>query len=217
MKSPVPFLAAAALSLGASHSQAALYSLFNVQGGPGVDTLWQYSNGELMNGTGIVAIGYFPSGVTTSQIDTVSELHMLLPSFTVLQSAVPGTSSNFMAPGYLAEDPVQGSQILAGNALLGRSLYVIASPASNWAAAQSSFFFAMFLVDTIKEDSPVENTYTGNPAGATPIIGTTGTYTGDPGLGQGTYSTIQIFVPEPSAPLLVMMSLGGFVFRRRRI
>lgn len=215
MKLKNVFLIGACLLAGAMASNAATYQLINVQGDPAVDTLFANNNGTLMS-SGTVAIGYWSAGVTTDQINTIEELVPLLASFTAADNAVPGASVAFSGPGYLAEDPVINSPILAGNPLIGKGVYVIATSAASLAAATINDEFSVFFLRNISEDSPIENTYTGNPLGATIIIGTSGVFTGDAGFGQGNYATLQMAViPEPSAALLGAVGALGLLRRRR--
>ena len=215
MKLKNTLLIGTCLLASAMASNAAVYQLINVQGGPGVDTLFANNNGTLM-GSGTVAIGYFGAGVTNDQVNTIEELVPLLASFTAVDTAVPGTSTAFAGAGYLAEDPANTPAILAGNPLLGRGVYVIATNASSLGAANLNSEFSVFFLRNISEDSPAENTYTGNPAGATVLIGTPGVFTGDAGFGQGDYATLQMAViPEPSAALLGAVGALGLLRRRR--
>jgi MYXO-CTERM domain-containing protein len=172
-----------------------------------------------MDGSGFVTIGYFAAGVNVADIDTIPELIAQLGTFTALQTATPnvsGAGTIFAGPGYVAEDFSIYPLVTAISSLLGRSLYALASDATNLASVTSGSGFSLFFVDTIKEDSPVENQYTANPAGISPIIGTLGTFTGDPGLGEGTYTTLKMsVVPEPSAALLGALGALGLLRRRR--
>jgi hypothetical protein len=222
MKMKSTLLVAAALVTGALTSHGAQYALFNVAGGPGTDTLWaglpiapSLTNGAPMT-AGFVTMGYFPSSVTSSNIDTIPELLANLGTFTSLQTATPGQSVSFAAAGYLAEDNVVGATITGTNALIGRTLYAIASNASSIGSATLANGFSLFQVAVIADDVPFDNTYVANPAGVTPIIGTLGSYTGDLGLGEGTTTTLQLAaVPEPSAALLGAIGALGLLRRRR--
>jgi len=221
MKLKKTIIVASALVAGALTSSAATYSLFNVAGGPGVDTLWANADGTLMNGTGSVSMGYFATNPDTSAILTSEDLFALLSlnSFTVVQSAVAGTSTAFTAPGFLAEDPSSGGTITTGNALLGRKIYAIATDAATLASRTASSVYSMFEVATIVDDVPFEQSYVANPAGSTIILGNLGAYedSGDAfGLGAGTYTTLGLAgVPEPSAALLGGIGALGLLRRRR--
>jgi len=212
-------IVATALVAGAIASNAATFALVNLVGGPGVDTLWANADGTLMNGTGFATIGYFDIGVSTSDIDTIAELVALKSSFTAWQTATPGLSVAFAQPGFLAEDPTDSVQITGSNALIGRTLYAIASNATDLASATVSNAFSLFEVTTIKDDNPFEQNYNANPAGVTPIIGELGLYNDSAdsfGLGAGNYTTLKLVgVPEPSAALLGAFGVLGLLRRRR--
>ena len=217
MKLKKTLIVASALVAGALTSNAATYSLFNVAGGPGVDTLWANADGTLMNGTGFVTMGYFATNPLTTDIDTIAELVALKSTFTSVQTATPGNSAAFTAPGFLAEDAAVVSSITGSNALIGRKLYAIASNASSLAAATALDAFSLFEVATIGDDSPIEQAYVASPSGVTPIIGEldSGDF-GDLGLGEGTYTTLKLVgVPEPSAALLGAFGVLGLLRRRR--
>jgi hypothetical protein len=217
MKIKNTLLVVAALVAATLTTKAATYSLFNVAGGPGVDTLWANADGTLMNGTGFVTMGYFSSNPLTTDIDTIAELVALKSTFTSVQTATPGLSAAFTAPGFLAEDAAIVSLITGSNALIGRKLYAIASDAADLASATEGNAFSLFEVATIVDDVPFEQNYVANPAGVTPIIGVLGTYddsAGSLGLGEGTYTTLNL-VPEPSAALLGAIGALGLLRRRR--
>jgi hypothetical protein len=218
MKLKKTLIVASALVAGALTSNAATYSLFNVAGGPGTDTLWANQDGSLMNGTGFVTMGYFATNPLTTDIDTIAELVALKSTFTSVQTATPGLSAAFIGAGYLAEDSASSATTITGsNALIGRKLYAIASNASSLAAATALDAFSLFEVATIGDDSPIEQAYVASPSGVTPIIGEldSGDF-GDLGLGEGTYTTLKLVgVPEPSAALLGAFGVLGLLRRRR--
>ena len=219
MKMKKTLIVASALVAGALTSNAASYALFNVAGGPGVDTLWANADGTLMNGNGFVTMGYFATNPLTTDIDTIAELVALKSTFTAVQTATPGLSINFAAAGYLAEDAVSSGALITGanSGLIGRKLYAIASNAADLASATELNYFSLFEVATIGDDSPIEQQYVANPAGVTPIIGEldSGDF-GDLGLGEGTYTTLKLVgVPEPSAALLGALGALGLLRRRR--
>jgi hypothetical protein len=219
MKLKKTLIVASALVAGALTSNAATYSLFNVAGGPGTDTLWANLDGSLMNGSGFVTMGYFATNPLTTDIDTIAELVALKSTFTAVQTATPGLSVAFTAAGFLAEEPAVVSSITGSNALIGRKLYAIASNASSLAAATALNAFSLFEVATIVDDVPFEQNYVANPAGSTVIIGELGAYedAGNAfGLGAGTYTTLKLVgVPEPSAALLGAFGVLGLLRRRR--
>lgn len=209
MKIKKTLILIAALCYGTLASNAATVSLANVQGGPGVDMLWADLNGQPMN-SGIVAVGYFTATVTEENISTVEGLFANLANFTIVQSAVPGSSTNFPTAGYLLEDPTTFSP----TGLVGRNLYTIATNAASLALADETSAFSMFRVATIAEDVPLPNDYTANPAGGTIIIGSVGTWEGETEFGPGVYDTLNL-VPEPSAALLGAIGALGLLRRRR--
>jgi hypothetical protein len=201
------------VSIGVLSSGAATVQIFNAATGPATDTLFVNRDGSLMN-SGLVAVGYFPIGITSTEIDTVPELLSQLGTFTVLQSAVPGTSLALPKPGYVTEDPVPigGGAITGANALLGRMLYCIATDSATLATGSN---FTLFEVQAIKDDVPFEYTYTANPTDSKILIGMIGSFTGDPGQGYGTYRTIGSF-PEPSTAFLAAFGAFGLLRRRRQ-
>lgn len=211
MKMKTTLLLIAGLCFGAVASNAATVTLANVQGGPGVDILWADLDGNPLT-SGSVSVGYFSATVTEVDISTIEGLFDNLANFTTLQSAVPGTSTAFAAPGYLAEEPTTFSP--AG--LIGRNLYAIATDAASLGAALETSGFSLFRVSPILEDVPLPNDYVANPAGGTIILGEAGTYTGDLGLGEGDTATLNLVaVPEPSAALLGALGALGLLRRRR--
>lgn len=215
MKIKTALVVASGLIVGVATSNAASYQLANLQGGPGVDTLFANSDGSLTNGTGSVSIGYFALGTTTQDIDTIPELLPLLAGFQIQQTGVVGSSTAFPASGYIVEDLFVGPQITSGNPLLGEGVYVIATSATSLGAATINDAFSLFFVRNIQDDLPLEQTYTGNPSGVVPIIGTLGTFNGDLGLGAGEYTTLQMeVIPEPSS--LMLGALGALALLRRR-
>ena len=210
------------LLAGVLTSSAASVALFNVGSGAGSDVLFADKDNNLLGGTGLVTVGYFAAGVTQDQIDSIPELVSALGGFTLITSATPGTSAALSAAGYLAEDPVSMGSITASGAgsqvaLLGRQLYSITTNAASLAAATLSSQFALFSVAKILDDSPLPNDYVVNPSGTTPIIGTLGSFVGNPGdQGEGTYTTLKMdAVPEPSAALLGALGALGLLRRRR--
>jgi hypothetical protein len=219
MKLPQTLFVAASFFVSFHDSQAANVVIFNVAGGADIDTLWANADGSLMT-TGKVSVGYFGPSVTVDQIDTIAELFSKLGEFTTLTSATPGSSSTFLAPGYVAEDPFQ----FAPSSLIGRTLYAIATNAASLNAATLSSGYSMFTFGSVVADDLGENDYVANPAGVTPIIGVLGTFTGDPGgaatdafgpAASGNYTTLKLVaVPEPSTTLLG--AVGALALLRRR-
>ena len=203
-------------------SHGAQMIISNVNGGPGVDTLYASNNNALMNG-GVVAMGYFPAGILDANVDTIPELQSNLGSFTMVTSVAPGSSSVSLTgsfPGYAEQTDytsVSGGLITPSNnsALLGRTIYEIVSNASSWATVAGGTQYSLLKIGTFLDDGAFENQYGGDPANKTILIGTTGSFTGDAGAGQGTYTTLKMgIVPEASTTLLG--ALGALVLLRRR-
>lgn len=211
----ITLLIATASILAVSSSNAAQYALINLQGGAGLDTLWSNADSTPMT-SGFVTIGYFATNPLITEINTPEGLASLLGTFTAMQTAVPGTSTAFPGPGYLAEDFAQGVQVSTISPLFGRNIYAIASDASGLASATGNNAYSVFFVSTHLEDSPIEQQYIANPANViTPIMGSIGSWEGDPGgIGQGTFRTLNL-VPEPSAALLGALGALGLLRRRR--
>jgi MYXO-CTERM domain-containing protein len=215
-------LASAFIALAVS-SNAAIFVVTNVITGDGSsDGLFQNKNGTLSSG-GVVSMGYFPASyvfnVTNPVNFTSTLLNLDLANFTVLTSAVTGSASASLSgsfPGYVEAADFQGANITTGNPLLGRALYVFSG---NSATLAGSTQWGLKQVATIGDDSPLEQTYLGNPfGGSAPVIGSTGAFTGDAsGLGSSTYQTLQMStaVPEPSAALLGAIGALGLLRRRR--
>lgn len=219
-------LALAALLTSVASSNAATMLVGNVSNGPG-DTLWALNNNTLMTG-GIAVMGYFGPGVTESQINTIAGLVANLGSFVSVSTVGVGTSIGATlgaaAAGY-AEDSnssgtsVPGGLILAGNPLIGRTVYQIVTNAATLAGATASNQFYLGSFGTFLGDQPVEQAFAGNPAGRPAIISDgLGTFTGDPGggAGSGGYVTLKLaVVPEPSAAVLGALGALGLLRRRR--
>jgi len=213
-------LGAISTVLSVCSTNAAIYALFNAANGfgPPSDTLWANPNGSLMDGTGFVTMGYFGASIVDADIDTIPELVSQLAGFTQLQTSTPNVSdiwTLFTEPGYIGNDNNDTANITSGNPLLGRRLYCIASNAASVAVANATHGFSVFLIDTIKDDSAVENTYVANPSGVIPILGTISSISHtSTNFGSGTYTTL-VMVPEPSAILLGAFGALGLLRRRR--
>lgn len=198
----------------AGFSNAAIYNINNVVNGVG-DTVYANSANELSTG-GIVTIGVFTAGFDLAS--SLQDQAALLSNYTTLSFGLTGGPSSSLgtanSPGYTELPSDDQASILAGNPLLGRSLY---SFIGNGATLAASTEFALVLLGTLQEDSPNELSYSSNPAGLTPLIGKLGTFTGDLGGGAGTSVTLQtqVIVPEPSAALLGMVGALGLLRRRR--
>jgi hypothetical protein len=207
---------AAALVAMASNASAAVFAVSNVTTGYGyTDALFQLEDNSLSNG-GIVAMGYF-SGTPSSNLEDIATT---VGGFTILASGLTGSYSESFGgsfAGYI-EEIVQGAPIIEPSSLIGKSLYVFAGNASTLAASTQ---WALVQVGTIFSDDPVEQTYVAQPYGLTPIIGTIGSYTGNPGgvivEGTDTYTTLKLVsaIPEPTAALLGAFGALGLLRRRR--
>lgn len=211
-------------------TNGAVVAISNIVQGPASanwegDTLHANRDGTLMNG-GSVTMGYFPADVSTANVDTIEELIANLASFTALTSAVPGSLSPILGtanPGYA--DQSYGTYIgLIGHEspLLGRTLYTVITSATTISSAKISSQFALYAITNFRLDEPLEETYTSNPSGVTPIIGKIGSYTGDAGAGFGQYLTLNMdlatgssVVPEPTTLLFAASGLLSFARRRR--
>ncbi len=218
MKIKSTLLTLATMFVGVMSSNAATMIISNVTDGPG-DTLYATSTNSLMNG-GIVTMGYFAAGITQSQINTISGLVANLGSFTIVTSLAPGSPSSSLSasvPGYAQQDtPTSIGNITGVNPLLGRTVYSIVTSAASLALATGSSEFALLNLGNITDDVPVEGSFSADPKGRVPVIGTIGTFTGDPGSGAGTYGTLKMaVVPEPSAALLGAIGALGLLRRRR--
>ena len=195
-------------------ANAAIYIPSNVVSGDGsADALIQNSNGTLNSG-GVLAVGYFNVGYAISTTDMVANI----AAFNIGASAIIGSNSDSLGgsfAGYVEGAAVNGTDILAGSPLLGTLMYVFAGNAATLGASTE---WAIKAIATIQADTPVENSYLGNPlGGAAPVFGSVGTFTGNAsGFGQSTYDTLQLAaIPEPSAALLGALGALGLLRRRR--
>jgi hypothetical protein len=196
-------------------SNGAIYNINNVVNGVG-DTLYANSLNLLSTGT-ITTIGVFPAGFALTS--SLTDKAVLLSNYTTLSSGLTGGPSSSLGgnpAGYAEYDPDDQANILTGNALLGRSLYSFMGNASTLAGSTE---FSLVLLGTILEDLPNENSYSSNPAGLTPIIGSLGTFNGDAGGGPGISTTLKTAslgaVPETSSALLGAIGALGLLRRRR--
>ncbi len=208
-------------------SNAATMIVNNIVDYAAGDTLYAKNNGALMN-SGLVTIGYFAAGITQTQIDTVPELYaqLLAGSFTLVTSAIPGSSNPFVesVAGYASQEvPTSIGAIATGNALIGRTVYSIVTDANIFTVGSGAgqinggSNFALLSVGTIINDTPFEGAYDSNPKGITPIIGAIGSHNGSPGgtAGEGAYTTLQMAIPETSSVLLGALGALGLLRRRR--
>jgi hypothetical protein len=215
MKIKTTLIALSSLLAGVVASNAAGIMVVNISAGPG-DTLYATSTNTLMN-SGMVTMGYFPSTITTADIDTLPELLLNLNSYTTITSARPGSPNTLLGssnPGYVDQaDFTSIGNITGVNPLLGRMLYSIVT---NGNTLTGNTEYALLAIGAIKDDVPVENQYVSNPTGLAPIIGTIGAFNGDAGAGPGTYGTLKMLaVPEASTALLGALGALGLLRRRR--
>lgn len=197
-----------------SQANAAQYLVSNVVNGIGsTDALYQNVDNSLLSG-GIVALGYFASGTPSSSLDDIA---ITISSFTLQASALAGSNSDSLGgsfAGFVEANLVDGADITAGNSLLGKSVYIFVGNASTLAGSTA---WALAPVGTIVDDVPVENQYTAQPFGVTPLIGSVGSFTGNAGgQGSSTFTTLKLAqaIPEPSAALLG--AIGAMALLRRR-
>lgn len=211
-------LAAAALVAFATPASAALYTVSNVFTTSGAgDALFQNEDGSLLSG-GVVAMGYFNADYTISTTDMAANIG----AFTTVASALSGSASASLEgsfAGYVEAAGVNGGQITVGNSLLGRALFVFVGNAATLGASAQ---FAIKQIGVIADDVPFNQEYLANPfAGAPPVLGNVGTFTGNAagpnGAGSSIYTTLQLVtpVPEPSAALLGAVGALGLLRRRR--
>jgi hypothetical protein len=212
MKMKQTLLALSALAfLGVQTSNAASFLVTNV-GDLTTDTIYASSSGVPLS-TGIATIGYFPSGII---ISTLSDLTNNIGSFSIQSSGIIGSTASVLGlniSGFAAvENPTNIGIVTIGNTLLGRPIYSIIG---DGLSLEASTAFAVVQVGEILDDVPFENSYTSNPAGKTPIIGSSGLFNGEliPDL-PGTYTTLNL-IPEPSAALLGALGALGLLRRRR--
>ena len=226
MKLKTTILALSSLVLGSVSSNAASMIVSNVSVGPG-DTLYALKNNSLLS-TGFVTMGYFVSGITQSQIDTIAELKAVLATptnYITVTSAIPGAVGSGLADGYASGTAFDMGSITGTNALIGRTIYSIVLNQGTLAdfvsnASSVTNQVALVNIGLIKDDVPDLQLYTSNPqTPATAVIGSFGSIdiTDDSNpLGNGTYGTLKLdYVPEPSAALLGAIGALGLLRRRR--
>jgi hypothetical protein len=231
MKNKITLLTTSLLLSGSLVSNAAIFAISNVVTFTD-DTLYADNNVPMTGGS--VTIGYFGSTIVDTDIDTIDELVQLLGSFNVRSEATPGAvmgTFGFGSAGYADNFDTATSFGLINNttntSLLTRSIYSIVTSASSLATATASDKFALVKIGTIGNDEVGELTYSSNPAGIVPLIGSVGSVTTDLGIafddgngnlvpiGTQTYSTLNLAaIPEPSTALLG--ALGALALLRRR-
>ena len=203
-----------AIAATLSHANAANYAINNVVTGDISDVLFADFDGSPLNG-GIVALGYFE---TTAPSSSLVDIQTNISNFTLITSALTGSFSVDLAgsfDGYVQADTFAGAQITGANSLIGKPMYLFAGNAST---LSTSTAWALSAVKTIADDVPFTELYAANPDGSSILgnIGTFDTFTGDVGLGAGTYTTLRLAqVPEPSTALLGVIGAIALLRRRR--
>jgi NAD/NADP transhydrogenase beta subunit len=197
-------------------SSAATFIISNLDLGPG-DALYASKANEKLTGT-IVSLGYFNS--STIAPTTIPQLFANLSNFVSVTSILTGVAPDAgvgVEAGYAQQQNLTSIGTITGlNALLGRTVYAIATNTANLAIATLDSEYALVSYGQILDDNPNEITYTANPKGLTPVIGTVGSLATTTGMGAGTYATLNLAaVPEPSAALLGALGALGLLRRRR--
>ena len=206
-------IAAVVTGLCVTSVNAATVIVTNVQSGTG-DTIYTNANGTLLDG-GIVTIGHFSESFDVTA--NLGNIPTLVADFTVLTSALAGSASASLLgsfPGFVEQSATTDlGAITDPNALIGRGLYSFIGSAGTLA---TSLEVGLLFLQNIVDDNPVSNDYNSNPNGLTPLIGSTGSYTGNAsGLGNATHATVQLAaVPEPST--LLLSALGVLALLRRK-
>ena len=199
-------------------SNAANYIVSNVVTGSGSgDVLFENGSSSNLLSGGIVAMGYFPADYVISS--DLGDIGLTISNFTSVASALAGSPSASLEgsfAGYVEGPTVDGAALTGANALIGRALYVFVG---NGPTLETSTEFALKQIAVLAADEPLENDYLANPiGGATPIIGSFDTFTGDvlSNGGTVTYTTLKLeAIPEPSTVLLGAIGALGLLRRRR--
>jgi PEP-CTERM motif len=208
-------------------ASSATLQVGNVTVGPGSiqprDTLFASSSNALLSGT-IVTIGYFDDGFVVANNLSTSSWGNLVDSFNILGSEFTGNvGSTYGVPlaGYVEGTPFNSgpfSVISNSNPeFVGRILYGFAGSGADLVTSAANGEIALFSLGAILDDTPTAQTYRTDPTLKTILIGSTGTFTGLPGVGgdSGTYNTLRLAaVPEPSA--LLLTALGALALLRRK-
>lgn len=225
MNAKIALLASIGLFAGGSSSPGAGVIINNLVNGPisptwEGDMLYANSDGTLMDG-GLVTMGYFPSQVTTADLDTIGELIAHLATFTMITSAVPGSPNYALGtanPGYVDQTDFTSIGLIGQeHPLRGRMLYSIITSASNLGSANASAQYALVAIGSLWLDEPLENQYSSNPLGLYPIIGTLKSFVGDAGVGTGIYQTLNMaVVPEPFIWQYACLGVLGLMRRYRK-
>lgn len=210
---------AAALIAASTYSNAAIYYVSNLVTGLGSsEALYQNGDDTLLNG-GIVALGYFGTNAYVPS-SSIAAIQTTIADFTTVAFALAGSDSFQLSltgnPGYVDAAAVDTANISSTDPRVGRALYVFVG---NNATLAGSTAWALKQVATLFDDEAGEQEYFANPlGGAAPIIGSIGSFTGEPfpslEAGSSTFSTLKL-VPEPSAALLGALGALGLLRRRR--
>lgn len=208
-------MAIALLCSASTASNAANYIISNVADGVS-DTLYASSNNTI-SPTGIVTLGVFAAGFDVA--GNLGDYAALVNNFTIFASGAIGGSSSSLGgsfAGYTEYEPIDGSPLLTGNALIGRTLY---SFIGDGATLGGSVEMALISMGLLQNEDGGELDFASNPQlrAGDPLIGSLGSATGNlGGQGEGTYVTLKMTaVPEPSAALLGAIGALGLLRRRR--
>lgn len=214
------FLAFSVLCATLSLSEAANYTISNVNDGQ-TDTLYADASNNLL-ATGIVTVGVFASGFDVNA--NLGELSTLVSNFSsIFASGAIGATSTSLGgsfAGYTENAAVDSAPLLTGNASIGRTLY---SFIGNGATLATSTAVALLNMGNLQNEDGGELDYVSNPQFRVgqPLIGTIGSKTGNFG-GQGAstiYGTLNLVVPvavpEPSTAILGLIGACGLLRRRR--
>lgn len=209
----------ATLVVGTTQSNAAIFNISNVA--DGTTELLIASSASALALSGVVTLGYFPSGFLVAS----NNIPSLISNFTVVNSAPIGQAPSWTAidtgvtlwPGY-AEMPTSDSgvsvgTIIAASPLLNRQVYAFIG---NGATLAASSAFGLYSVAVLFEENSGELSYSNLTPDAEFVLGTVGSYTGKASpLAETTtvFRTI-ILVPEPSTALLG--AVGALALLRRR-
>lgn len=211
-----------------THSSASTYYINNAINGTVADVLFQDSNGDLLDG-GVIAIGHFSGGLPSTSL---SDIASIASAFTSVTSLLAGSNSVDLGgsfPGYaqlaggLPNGHFQGPTILGADPLIGNLVYLFAGNGANLGVFDAtlnptgSTAWALGSIATYSSDDPFEQSYVASPSGATLVgdIGSIGTFTGDSGVANGSFTTLQLSaVPEPSS--LLLSAFGAFALLRRK-
>jgi hypothetical protein len=206
------------LTAFSASANAASFVVSNVTNGLS-DTVYT-EDGKLMT-SGFVTIGYFNAGFDVDAAAGTNNFSALIQNFVVVNSAQIGglsPSLNGSFAGYAESGTsVNLGTIGAGNPLLGRDIYSLLGDSSSASTFNSTTLLGLLKVGIILNDDVQPQTYSSNPQGATILLGSTGTISGNlAGVGEGTHPTVDISFPEASSSaILGVFGLLGLLARRR--